>query len=131
AAPASRSGAGPHATMPGSERVSDPVAYKIEAEDGQHDCQSGKDRDPRGALDEGSALVEDRSPGRVRWLRTESQERERCFGQQSEGEGDRRLHDDGSDDIWHDMSHEDPRSGGAKAPGCLDVVAFLLTQHGC
>src|SRR2546428_9783351 len=91
------------------ERIAERIAEEVEGEDRGENGDAGADAHP--PLEIGQiplGVVHVLAPGRIRRLRTEAEEGERGFGQDREGRGQRRLHDERIDHV-----REDVAGGGA------------------
>src|SRR5438045_4502195 len=74
------------------ERVAQAISEEIEAEHGHHDREPGEDREVRRELEVLTPFVEHHAPRRRRWLRRETEERERAFGEHGPREREADLH---------------------------------------
>src|SRR5258708_33373900 len=77
------------------ERVAKAVAEDVQGENGQHDHDSGRDRDPGSAVEQRLSVLDDRSPARLRSLDADREVRKRGFGQDRGRDDQRHEHDDG------------------------------------
>src|SRR5271163_536847 len=112
------------------ERVAQSVAEQIESEHAERDREAGEDRQSRRHVHPGLRVGEHPAPGGERRLRAEPEVGERGFGENGDGELDRRLHDQ----RWRDVrKHMVKRDGERPAPRRARRQRELASEHavGC
>src|SRR5712691_11425651 len=85
------------------ERITQPVANQVEAEDRQEDGEARERAEPRGLLEVAAALGQHDSPRRGRRLRAEAEKRERGFDEDGERDRERRLDQERSEAVRQHM----------------------------
>jgi len=112
------------------EDVAQTVADQVEREHGEHDGETGKDRDPGRGLEVRAALVEHVAPRRRRRLRRQSEIGQRGLDENRLRQRDGALHDERRDHVGQDVLERDGHTAGAEGPHGLHVVLGALGQHG-
>src|ERR1700675_4178923 len=88
------------------ERVAKAVAEDVQGENGQHDHDSGRDRDPWSAVQQALSVLDDRSPARLRSLDADRQVRKRRLGGDRGRDDQRHQPDTGRGNIRQDLAED-------------------------
>src|SRR5579859_2491086 len=104
------------------ERIAEPVADQVEAQDSQEDGEAGKEREPGRLADELPSETEHGAPGGRRRLGAEAEKAQRGFGQDGVREGKRKLHDDRSGGARHDVLDQHAQLARTRGARRLHVV---------
>src|SRR5947208_7713326 len=116
----------PH-LRPRVERVPQAVAEDVQRDDGDHDCDSRSDRQPRRRDDPVLPLRDQLAPGGVRVLDPRTEERQRRLEQDVVRDDEREEDECRGRDVREDLAEHDPQRPGALRGGGLHE--FLLPQR--
>src|SRR5439155_27261666 len=112
-------------------RVPQRITEEVEAQDGQADRQTGKDREPGRLLHERAAgAAQHQAPRRSRRLGPDAEERERRLDQDGIAEPDRGDHEDRRRHVGQDVAQDDPRVAATHGLRRLHVAILLRGEHG-
>src|SRR5215212_3381342 len=109
------------------ERVAEAVAEDVEREDGEHDREAGRERQPRRRGDPLLPRRDQRPPRRVRRLHAGAEERESGLGEDVVRDDQREEHEHARRDVREDLGEHDPRC--ARALSDRGLYELLLAQR--
>src|SRR5215831_12751440 len=111
------------------ERVAQPVAYEVTAQDQDEDGQPGNGGHVRRHRDELTAVREHRPPVRGRRLSTEPDEAEPRAFRDHDSDVHRHEHEDGPDDAGEHVAAEDASFARAHRSSRLHEVLLTQQEH--
>src|SRR5437870_8020021 len=107
---------------PGVEGVTQAVAEDVQREHGEHDRDSGDEREPRGARDLILAARDQVPPRRVGQAHARAEEREPGLGEDVVRDDQREEDEDRRGDVREQVGEHDPQRARTLADGGLDEL---------